>query len=181
MRSHDVHHLSSIELAAIVGAHHYVSISRQDVIQTGLVFNQVVDSGQGLESPFRACNHTSQSKTLVGTRLKNLLNEYQHAVLIKITLLQVSVLPRVDFQRPMLFFLISIDSRSLKAAQMIVIKSWMDDMKCPFSTLDAFSYEGQEHTIFFFGSVKESADMPMLIESRCRQVNGMFDTIHDIS
>src|SRR5260370_16547973 len=97
MRSHDVHHLSSIELAAIVGAHHYVSISRQDVFQTGLVFNQLVDSAQGLESPFRACNHTSQSKTLLGPRLKNLLNEYQHAVLIKTTFLQATPLPSLAF------------------------------------------------------------------------------------
>jgi hypothetical protein len=52
-------------------------------------------------------------------------------------------------------------------------------MKCPFSALDAFSYEGQQHTIFFFGCLKESADMPMLIESGCCQVNEMFDTIHE--
>ena len=62
MRSHDVHHLSSIELAAIVGAHHYVSISRQDGIQTGRVSYSIkpLTPGRALLDVY-----------VVGTRLHN--------------------------------------------------------------------------------------------------------------
>src|ERR1700719_1634479 len=63
---------------------------------------------------------------------------------------------------------------------MIVKRLWIDDMKCLFPTLDAFSNKRQQHAIFFFGSVKESADMSMLVEGRSCQVNGTFGTIHVI-
>src|ERR1700685_511786 len=63
---------------------------------------------------------------------------------------------------------------------MIVKRLWVDDMKRLFPTLDAFANKRQQHAIFFFGSIKESADMPMLVESRSCQVNGTFSTIHVI-
>ena len=86
MSSHDVNYDLSAKLGEVVDSYHRVFIARQNVVQSCLVFNQIVNPGPVLKRPIHMRDKPCAHETLLPASVEDLLDQSEHPVLIEVTI-----------------------------------------------------------------------------------------------
>src|SRR6185437_6035213 len=100
------------------------------------------------------------------------------AVLVKMAIAQIRVLPALYHQLTALARRLGIDSCSFEAANVVFHEAGINYVKGLLPTLDPFGDKREQHPVFFIGRVEKGANMALRSERRIGKVNWLFDGDH---
>ena len=83
---HDVDNDLPAKLGEIVDSYDRVLVARQNIVQSRLVFNQIVDSRPIFERPFHVRDQSGACEPLLPASVENLPDQSKHPILIEVTI-----------------------------------------------------------------------------------------------
>ena len=86
MGPHDVNDNPPAKLGEIVCSYDRVFIPGQNIVQSGLVLHQIIDSRSVFQSPFHMGDQASQREALLFAALKDFLDQSKHSILIEVAI-----------------------------------------------------------------------------------------------
>src|SRR6185437_9537882 len=178
MRPQDVHHDRAAELGKIVNAYDGVLIARQDVIQSSLVLYEVLHTRSVLQCPLHMADRAAEPEPLMRAFLQLLLEKSNHAMLIKMTMLEVKVVPIVQLELAAPACLGEVDAGGFQSPEVLLPQFGIDDMECAIAAPKAVFDEGEKCSVFLVTVVKEGADMADVSELGTGNANRCADRSH---
>jgi hypothetical protein len=83
---HDVDDDLPANLGEIVDSYDRVLISRQNIVQSRLVLDQIVNARPIFERPFHMCDQTGAHEPLLPAPVEDLFDQSEHPILIELTI-----------------------------------------------------------------------------------------------
>jgi len=103
MGAHNVNDDTPAKLGEVIGSYDRVFIPRQNIVQSCLVFHEIINTRPVFQGPFHMGNQTSQRETLLFAAFKNLLDQSKHPLLIEMAVPQVRISPVAQLELSALF------------------------------------------------------------------------------
>ncbi len=88
---HDINDNLPAKLGEIVDSYNRVPIARQDIVQSCLVLNQIIDAGPIFKRPFHVRDQAGPRESLFRSSVEDFLDQSKHPILIEVTIAQISV------------------------------------------------------------------------------------------
>src|SRR5215470_5860102 len=159
MGAHNVNDDTPAKLGEVVGSYDGVFIPRQNIVQSCLVFHEIINTRPVFQGPFHMGNQTSQRETLLFAAFKNLLDQSKHPLLIEMAVPQVRISPVAQLKLSALFCPSHIDAGQPQALEVLLTQLWIDNVKCFLTALESLFDKWQQHPILLIRAVKERADV----------------------
>ena len=167
MRPENVHHYGGAEFRHIIGADHRHIVLREDVIESRLVFDDVVHPGEIQERPFHIGPKPGDAGVGLRTGLRKLFEQLDHCVLIEPARPEVGILPRAQFKLTTRFGTRDVDACTRQPPQAFGTLVVVDDVDGPVAGVDALLEERQHHLVLVVSAMKKRTHVATAVH-RCR-------------
>jgi hypothetical protein len=162
--AHDVHDDGRAELVEVVGAYDDVIVIRQKFVESGLIFDEVVNPWQVFERPLHVGPKPGHAEASGAAFLENVLNQRQHRILIEAALAQIRVFPWPQLKLPVALGLLGVDARFGKPSAPFRQVRVIDDLEQPIVGCFSGFREWQQELILLVLVVEKRTGMTWTIK-----------------
>src|SRR5215813_13480265 len=110
MGAHNVNDDTPAKLGEVVGSYHWVFIPGQNIVQSCLVFDEIINTRPVFQGPFHMGNQASQREALLSATFKDILDQSKHSLLIEMAVPQIRISPVAQLEPAVLFCRSHIDA-----------------------------------------------------------------------
>src|SRR5262245_32515426 len=173
MGSHDIDNDVTSKLGQIVRANH--RIRKADEVRAGLIFEQGVHAGPGLQGPFHMRDESNPAKSFELAALADVAHHSARSFLVEDSIAQVSVRPHPEVELAGPLPSSGVDPDRLQAADVFFAAFRVDDMNDLLAGFEAFLDERKQHPITLVMSAEERADVTLGTKDRPPEPNLAID------
>jgi hypothetical protein len=164
MGPHDVDHGVSAEFRKIIDADDRIIVAKPDIVYARFKFDEIVDVRSAFSCPVHVADDAAEGKISLGIAAGQLLEYFEHAVLIEAAVAQVRFGVGSKFKLTALPGGDRVDAFGSQSLEVIVMLIGVNDVDCPVAAGESVLNKRKQDTISFVGAVKEGTDMPYLAE-----------------